>query len=142
MKDLALEQKEFLLSKDSTFFDAEDKIVNLYLKMENEQDEKDLQFLGESMKNRSDLAITALYSNLNLASFSDTIYSKTIQRFPLSAQTAFFDSEERLILTKENKIRKTYGRSVDQFKKAYEHTVILLPVEKKDKITLIREDEK
>jgi len=51
-------------------------------------------------------------------------------------------NNDRFLLTKDNKIRKTYGQTEDDTKEVYEHTVILLPMKKREKLNLIRDKEK
>lgn len=139
--DLSKDQKDFLLAQDSSFFDDETKLVHLYLEVKDANDESDLYFLAENLKQRADFSLVGMYVNTELPSFRDTIYSTTLSRFQID-QDSFFDGNQRLILSKDHKVRKTYAAGVEEFKKAYEHAVILLPMKKRDKVTLKRENEK
>ena len=135
-------QKNSLLKQDSLIFNAAPESVNLFMKVSTSKDEKDMYFLAESFKSRRDFELTALYDNMDLASMKDTMFSSSINRLKLDASVDFFDSDKRFLLTKDNVIRKTYGTSQDEFNRAYEHTVILLPMKKREKLTLIRDNEK
>ena len=136
------DQKSLLLSQDTSYFNDPDRIVNLMMKVETDKDEKDLYFLAESMKQRKDFTLTAFFSNLELPSLSDTLYSSTINRMELPTSSTFFEDNQRFILLKNDMIRKVYGKSQDEFNAAYEEMVILLPVKKREKLTLIRDNEK
>ncbi len=135
-------QKAFLLSKDSTYFKNEERTVNLLMKVDNEKDEKDLYFLAENLKERKDFELTGLYSSEDFKTFSDTLYSKTLTRFSTSPETNFFQGDNRFILLKNDLVRSTYGSTQEDFNNAYEETVILLPLKKRDKLILIRDNEK
>ncbi len=139
---LTVKQRSFLLETDSTFFDTKDKLVNVYMKINSQQDESDLYFLAESFKPRNDFSVTAIYEKSNLPSFQDTLFSNIINRVDAAEFIEFFSDTTRLMLSKDELIRKKYGHSQEDFNLAYEHIVILLPMKKRDKLTLIREDEK
>lgn len=141
---LTIDQKELILSQDSTYFNESNRIVNLMMKVQDNQDEKDLYFLAESMKQRKDFTLTAFFVNTELPTLIDTTYSSTINRMTLtpSNTSTFFKENERFILLKNDMIRKIYGNTEDEFNSAYEQMVILLPVKKREKLILIRDNEK
>ena len=112
------------------------------MNISSKQDESDLYFLAESFKPRNDFSLTAIYEKSSLPSFQDTLFSNIINRVDGTEFQEFFSDTTRLILSKDELIRKSYGHSEEDFNLAYEHIVILLPMKKRDKLTLIREDEK
>jgi len=139
---LSTDLYSYLVMQDSTFFDSKSKLVNVFLDVKTDQDIKDMNFIAGSFKSRKDFSLTAMYNDSSVPSFQDTTYSRLINKIAADDFPQFFTDSSRILLTKENKIRKTYGYSLEDFNLAYEHIVILLPMKKREKLILIREDEK
>lgn len=116
--------------------------ITLIQKVDSEKDKKDALFFAENLNVRPDFQLVTI-SDSEFASFhNDTTYSKTISKIQLDENSvSSFFSDNNYILMKDSLVRNTYGTSVDDTKKLYEHTVILLPVKKRDKVTLERESE-
>ena len=112
------------------------------MKIKDDRDIKDLYFLAESMKERKDFELTALFANQSLMNNLDSEFTHLFTKMPLETSSNFFGEDHRFILLKDDMIRREYGYSQEAFNIAYEQTVMLLPLKKRDKLTLIRDDEK
>lgn len=141
--ELSKSQVEILEnSTDSDVLDRVWKGITLIQKVSSEKDIKDALFVAENLTVRPDFQLIA-FTDRNQSEFlNDTIYQKTLHRIEMDNQTfnQFFE-ENRFILLKDSLIRNTYGSTIEDMKTVYEHTVILLPVKKRDKITLERDAE-
>ena len=115
------------------------KGVSLFQYVSNEKDIQDMNFVADNLNVRSDFQILAFSDVTNNAFLIDTTYSKTITRIAISKddKNVLFESN-RFLLSKDGFIRKTYGESLEDVKTMYEHAVILLPVKKRDKVSLKR----
>ena len=136
-------QNLYIASIDSSLLNTVAIGVNLFQLVKNEKDEKDLYFFAENLQVRKDFKIFGIYENTLLPTFSDTIYQRTIKRlYNPDMKVEDFMNEHRFILTKDNKKRKTYGHTEADTKEVYEHSVILLPMKKREKLIVIRDNEK
>jgi len=138
-KALDNNQLNVLNEKSPEMFDGFYKGVSLFQRISSKQDTIDLYFLAESLKSRKDFQIVALADSAHYSMIDDTIYSNSINRV-VSDQYALdsFFGDNRFLLAKDSFLRKEYGYGHEEFLLAYEHSVVLLPMKKKDKVKLVR----
>lgn len=116
--------------------------VTLIQRVNDETDLKDLYFFAENLQVRKDFQLVGIIDEVNSSLRSDTIYRNTLSRvFLPKNEIDQIMEEQRFILAKDSFVRNTYGTTVQETKAVYEHTVILLPVKKRDKIKVQRKKE-
>jgi hypothetical protein len=137
--ELSTFQHQFITEKDDRIFKDFYHGVTLFEHVQNKKDQKDLYFLAESLKSRSDFNLVAISTHDHYSMIDDTLYSQNIHRIKSTKDSikSFF-GDSRFLLARDSFVRKVYGDSHQEMLDVYEHTVVLLPMKKKEKLDLIR----
>ncbi len=139
---LSSDQLGFINAYNPAIIDRYNEGVSLFHRIKNEQDKKDLYFLAESLKPRTDFHLIAIADSSSYAMIDDTIYSRSIVRVQgEDADIETFFQDNRFLLAKDSFLRMDYGYSKQDMLDVYEHAVVLLPMKKRDKVKLIRKKE-
>lgn len=141
--DFTAQQEKAVASLPTNVQNALNSDVFLIQKIQNDSDLKYMNFVSESLHKRQDFNLLAVFEEPYKTALTDTLYSRTLHRVALSklATKQLFVDQDFLLL-KDRKVRKTYLDSEEQRKLIYEQSVMLLPMKKREKITLKRDKEK
>lgn len=135
-------QESFIEKYNSTIYDKYYNGVTLFQRIKDEQDQKDLYFLAESLKPRIDFNLVAIADSSTFHFINDTIYNRAITRVQSETKDVeTFFNDQRFLLARDSFLRNEYGYAKQDMLDVYEHAVVLLPMKKRDKVKLVRKKE-
>lgn len=136
---LTKQQERIISERELGILDRFNGGVSLFQRINSKQDTTDLYFLAESFKNGKDFQLIALATEQDYQMIDDTVFSNSLYRVQEDEATLDeFFGDSRFLLAKDSFIRKVYPYGHEEFLRAYEHTVVLLPMKKPDKVKLVR----